>query len=180
MHLVIIKRLDIAKSKSKTYSCTLQEKNGKREFNVIIGEFEALGIALAIESNIKVEQSRPLTHELFANTLDWFDIKIKNVLINKLIDGIFHARLSCVLGDKVIEIDSRTSDAIALAARVGCDIYVTSEILDKVGIINGAKPSVGEFANMSIAEMNDEMGKATIVEDYKKAIRLRDEINNRK
>ena len=164
----------------------IQEKEGtRREFSIVIGKSEAQAIAITLEH---MYSTRPLTHELFINTLGSFDIKLQHVVINHLIDGIFYAKLSCILpgqtSDKVVEIDSRTSDAIALAARVGCDIYVTAEVLDEVGVVDVKAPvatvPVGEFANFSLKQLEDAMGKATVKEDYAKAIKIREEIKRRK
>ena len=105
---------------SHNYAVILGESDGRRRLPVVIGGFEAQAIAVAMENMVP---TRPLTHDLFKNTLESFNIEIKEVVINNLLDGVFHARLICMQEGEEIEIDSRTSDAIAMAVRFSCPIY---------------------------------------------------------
>ncbi len=117
---------------SHSYAVVLGEKEGPRRLPVVIGAFEAQAIAIALE---KMSPSRPLTHDLMKNLATSFDIDLKEVVINNLSDGIFYSQLICKQGDKTLEVDSRTSDALALALRFGCPIYTYEKILDSAGIV---------------------------------------------
>ena len=129
-------RLDImalshSVTQSHNYAVVLGEENGKRRLPIVIGGFEAQAIAVALEN---MTPNRPLTHDLFKNTLDSFEIELKEVVINNLLDGIFYAQLVCVQDGNVMQIDARTSDAIAMAVRFGCPIYTFDFILDQAGV----------------------------------------------
>lgn len=118
-------------SQSHNYAVVLGEKDGNRRLPIVIGSFEAQAIAVAME---RMTPNRPLTHDLFKNTLDTFDIVLKEVIINKLYDGIFYARLVCDKKGEIYEIDARTSDSLAMAVRYNCPIYTYDFILDAAGI----------------------------------------------
>ena len=119
-------------TQSHNYAVVLGEEDGKRRLPIVIGGFEAQAIAVAME---KMSPNRPLTHDLFRNTLESFDIKLVEIVINNLLDGIFYAQLICEKNGEKFEIDSRTSDAIALATRFKAPIFTFENILDKAGII---------------------------------------------
>ncbi len=167
----------------------LDEVDGKRKLPVVIGEFEAQSIAVALDKDIKPH--RPFTHDLFKNFAYRFDVAIKRVIITKLVDGVFYSSLICER-DKIEEIiDSRTSDAISLALRFKAPIYTHESVLDKAGIIldKEEKPSIGtvidelsegdNYDNLSVQELERAIKKAVKSEDYELAARLRDEISKR-
>ncbi len=127
-----INRISYSKTHNGAYALLLNEKNGNRKLPIVIGGFEAQSIAVALESEIK--PPRPLTHDLFKNFSDCFEIKIKQVIIHKIVDGVFFSSLICIR-DKIEEIiDSRTSDAIALAIRFDSPIFTYESVLEKAGI----------------------------------------------
>ena len=117
---------------SANYAVVLGEQGGARRLPIVIGGFEAQAIAVAME---RMTPSRPLTHDLFKNTMDTLNVELKEVIINNLLDGIFYARLICLKDGEVIEVDSRTSDALAMAVRFNCPIYTYEFILDAAGVI---------------------------------------------
>jgi len=117
---------------SHNYAVVLGEQDGVRRLPIVIGGFEAQAIAVAME---RMTPSRPLTHDLFRNSMDTFNINLKEIIINNLLDGIFYARLICEKDGEVLEIDSRTSDALAMAVRFECPIYTYEFILDAAGVI---------------------------------------------
>ena len=119
-------------TQSHNYAVVLGEQEGSRRLPIVIGGFEAQAIAVAME---RMSPNRPLTHDLFKNTLETFNIDLKEVVINNLLDGIFYARLICLKDGELIEIDSRTSDALALAVRFDCPIYTYEFILDAAGVV---------------------------------------------
>ncbi|MCO6491058.1 MAG: bifunctional nuclease family protein, partial [Phaeodactylibacter sp.] len=119
-------------TQSHNYAVVLGEQGGSRRLPIVIGSFEAQAIAVAME---RMTPNRPLTHDLFKNTLETFNIELKEVIINNLLDGIFYARLICIKDSEIIEIDSRTSDALAMAVRFNCPIYTYEFILDAAGVV---------------------------------------------
>src|SRR5207237_195953 len=145
--------------------------------------------AVALE---KMSPSRPLTHDLIKNMSTAFDIELKEIIINNLVEGIFYAQLICQRGEDMIEIDSRTSDAIALAVRFDCPIYTYEFILDSAGILMDEsmdpqqlpvsdkpaeeKPEIGDFSKHTMQELNEILQQYLDKEDYEKAIAVRDEI----
>lgn len=183
-------------TQSNNYAVVLGERDGARRLPIVIGGFEAQAIAVAIEGMLP---NRPLTHDLFKNTLDIFNVELKEVIINNLLEGIFYARLICVKDGEIIEIDSRTSDALALAVRFSCPIYTYEFILDAAGVelqdtdeeseeegmveVEGAD-SVGggepEFSRMSVEQLKTALNEVLAAEDYESAAKIRDEINKRK
>ena len=139
MELVELKIQGISYSDntSGAFALILDEINGSRKLPIVIGGFEAQAIAIALEKKIKT--SRPLTHELFQKFADNFDIKLNHIIIYKLVDGVFHSNIFCEKDNKIIKIDSRTSDAIVLALRFNASIFVKKEILDDAGFEDNEK-----------------------------------------
>ena len=177
--------LSYSQTQTGAYALVLGEANGKRRLPIIIGGFEAQAIAIELE---KMTPSRPLTHDLFKTFADAYAIKVTEVIIYNLVEGIFYAKIVCDNGVKEEEIDARTSDAIALAVRFGCEIYTHEFILSSAGIIleedgtakTGEKKAIDNTPPKSVkskAELESEMLKALNDEDYEKAARLRDEIS---
>ena len=119
-------------TQSHNYAVVLGERRGKRRLPIVIGSFEAQAIAVALE---RMLPNRPLTHDLFKNAFDTFEIQLKEVIISNLLDGIFYARLVCMKNGELFEIDSRTSDAIAMAVRFECPIFTYDFILEAAGVI---------------------------------------------
>ena len=119
-------------TQSHNYAVVLGEQNGSRRLPIVIGGFEAQAIAVAME---RMTPNRPLTHDLFKNALETFNVDVKEVIINNLLDGIFYARLVCLKSGDLIEIDSRTSDAIAMAVRFECPIYTHEFIMETAGVV---------------------------------------------
>lgn len=198
--------LSYSQTQSGAYALVLGEAGGNRRLPIIIGGFEAQAIAVEIE---KMQPSRPLTHDLFKTFADNFQINIQEVLIYNLIDGIFFAKLICSNGDKTFDIDSRTSDAVALAVRFGSPIYVYDFIMDAAGIViesndfaflenleglpkentmTSATPTPTEaehskkspYLNMSEEQLETSLKKAIEAEQYETAAKIRDEIERRK
>ena len=178
-------------TQSHNYAVVLGEIDGKRRLPIVIGGFEAQAIAVAME---RMKPNRPLTHDLFKNTMDSFAIELKEIVINNLLDGIFYAKLVCLKDGEVFEVDSRTSDAIAMAVRFECPIYTFGFIMDEAGVIientdeeqqalptkKRPKKTKTSLDSMSIADLNVELQSVLDKEDYEKAARIRDEINKRK
>jgi hypothetical protein len=184
--------LSYSQTQSGAYALVLGETKGKRRLPIIIGGFEAQAIAIELE---KMTPTRPLTHDLFKSFADNFEFKIKEVIINNLLDGIFYAKLICTTEDKVVEIDARTSDAIAIAVRFECPINTYEFILAQAGILlddetltpkeASKKKEIVEvdendFEKKSTEELKQLLDKALNNEDYEGASRIRDEINKRK
>jgi bifunctional DNase/RNase len=184
-------RLDIVAlshsvTQSHNYAVILGEEEGKRRLPIVIGGFEAQSIAVAIEN---MTPNRPLTHDLFKNSLDAFSIEITEVIINNLLDGIFYAQLVCTQDGKSVSIDARTSDAISMAVRFGCPIYTYDFIMDSAGVIleneqesspkkeNTPKRSLEDFNINALEKLLDE---ALEKEDYEKAAKIRDVIQTKR
>lgn len=178
-------------TQSHNYAVVLGEEFGQRRLPIVIGGFEAQAIAVALE---KMSPNRPLTHDLFRNALDAFSIELKEVVINNLIDGIFYAQLVCIRNGETIEIDSRTSDAIAMAVRFDCPIYTYEFIMESAGVIletdedeanapDELKPKPTKarktLADQSTEDLEKLLNKAIEAEDYEKAAKIRDEMNKR-
>ncbi len=165
-----------------SYVLILEEENGVRRLPIVIGPFEAQAIAIAIE---QIPLTRPLTHDLFKNTLDAAGITIDHIFINRLLDGAFHAALVGKKADKqYLEVDSRSSDAIALAVRFGCPIYTTEAILREAGIMTGSveiniKKTKKSLTDLSIQELEKLLEKALKNENYEQAAKIRDAIDNK-
>jgi hypothetical protein len=182
-------------TQSNNYAVVLGERDGSRRLPIVIGAFEAQAIAVALED---LAPNRPLTHDLFKNTLDVFNIDLKEIIINNLLEGIFYARLVCLKDGEIIEIDSRTSDALALAVRFDCPIHTYEFILDAAGVelqesddddeelveANVGRleddPKNANLSDMSIEDLRLALDEVLAAEDYESAARIRDEINKRK
>ncbi len=191
-------RLDIVAlshsvTQNQNFAVVLGEEEGNRRLPIVIGGAEAQAIAIAMEH---MAPTRPLTHDLFKNTLDAFDISLKEIIINNLMEGIFYAQLICEFEGETIEIDSRTSDAIALAVRFNCPIFTYDFILEKAGVVfeeedrpvphtEREEPSreiISDkpYTELSVRELEDMLDKVLVDENYEKAAEIRDEINRRK
>lgn len=182
--------LSNSQSQSGAYALILTESEGKRRLPIIIGAFEAQSIALELEG---LKPPRPLTHDLFLNFAKAFEIDLKEIFIYKLEDGVFHSMLICNQNGVEVEIDSRTSDAIALALRFRCPVFTSPEILDKSGILlepepdkieePGPKKSSSKPKNKLQSKSLDELQKmledAIANEDYETASLINDEIKRR-
>ena len=199
-----IKGISYSQTQNGAYALILSEVEGERKLPIVIGAFEAQSIAIALEKEIK--PPRPLTHDLFKNFADRFEITIKQVIIHKLVDGVFYSSLICERDGIEEIIDARTSDAIALAIRFQSPIFTYKNILDKAGIFlkpEGKKDEDDEevesyivddlfagetstssnkpdYKKLSLTELNNMLEQAVNSEDYEKAARLRDEISKRK
>jgi len=185
--------LSYSQTQTGAYALVLGEAKGKRRLPIIIGGFEAQAIAIELE---KMTPSRPLTHDLFRSFAKGFDINVSEVIIYNLVEGIFFAKLICDNNGKEVEIDARTSDAIALAVRFNCPINTYEFILSQAGIIldedalaaandnisPGEMVEVEEtdFLKKSSEELKQMLETALHDEDYEKASKIRDELNNRK
>ncbi len=182
-------------TQTHSYAVVLGEVNGLRRLPIVIGGFEAQAIAVALE---KMNPSRPLTHDLMKNFMTAFSIDLHEIIISDLQEGIFFSKLVCSSDHDTIEIDSRTSDAIALAVRFGCPIYTYENILSNAGIVMDEKnqapaaervETVGttitesaddDLKSMSVEELNKLLNEVLESEDYMRAIAIRDELNSRK
>lgn len=180
-------------AQSHNYAVLLSEVNGKRRLPVVIGGFEAQAIVVAQE---RLKPNRPLTHDLFKNTLTYFDINLKEVVINNLVDGIFYAVLVCEKEGELYEIDSRTSDALALAVRFDCPIFTYEFILDQAGIMleeipeeeqekeqsktpSRKKGGRKKIENLTREELEKMLQDVLEKENYEKAATIRDELKRR-
>src|SRR6478736_7535437 len=179
-------------TQTHSYAVVLGEVNGLRRLPIVIGGFEAQAIAVALE---RMQPSRPLTHDLMKNFMNAFNVELMEIVINDLQEGIFYSKLVCVNEHDTVEIDSRTSDALALAVRFGCPIYTYDHILESAGILmedNNKKKSSDipvdevseasreELSKLSVEELNTLLNDVLEQEDYIRAIAIRDEINKRK
>jgi len=198
-----IKGISYSQTQNGAYALILNEVDGDRKLPIVIGAFEAQSIAIALEKEIR--PPRPLTHDLFKNFADRFDIVVKQVIIHKLVDGVFYSSLICER-DKIEEIiDARTSDAIALALRFDAPIFTYKNILDKAGIYLKVNPKKDEedetqdsilmdelvanelepntpresFKGKTLEELHNLLDEAVANEDYEKAAYIRDEISKR-
>ena len=187
--------LSYSQTQSGAYALVLGEVNGRRRLPIIIGSFEAQAIAIEIE---KMTPSRPLTHDLFKSFAQAYHITVQEIIIYNLIDGIFYSKLLCSDGKKTIEIDARTSDAIAVAVRFECPIYTYEFILSSAGIViegndfvyleninetpeeTTPSQSAAGYSSLSIDEIKSKLQEALAEEAYEKAAKLRDELNRRK
>src|SRR6185312_9827451 len=189
--------LSYSQTQSGAYALVLGEVNGRRRLPIIIGSFEAQAIAIEIE---KMTPSRPLTHDLFKNFAQAYNIVINEIIIYNLVDGIFYSKLICSDGKKTVEIDARTSDAIAMAVRFDCSIYTYEFILSTAGIViegndfvylenmadaaaeekTVAASTTGGYTSLSNDELKTKLQEALNEEAYEKAAKIRDELNRRK
>jgi bifunctional DNase/RNase len=188
--------LSYSQTQSGAYALVLGEINGRRRLPIIIGSFEAQAIAIEIE---KMTPSRPLTHDLFKSFADAYHINIQEIIIYNLVDGIFYSKLICSDGKKIVEIDARTSDAIAIAVRFDCQIYTYEFILSTAGIViegndfvyleninetpeekTNTSANTSNFTSLSTEELKTKLQDALFDEAYEKAAKIRDELNRRK
>ncbi len=191
-----IKGISYSQTQSGAYALLLSEIDGGRQLPIVIGAFEAQSIAIALEKDIR--PPRPLTHDLFRNFSEAFHIKINQVIIHKLVDGIFYASLICNHGNHEETIDARTSDAIALALRFKAPIFTYKNILDKAGIqmksSGSSKPKASQSSpspaesqiksgfdlkSLSLNDLKKLLESAVQNEEYEKAAQIRDEISKR-
>ncbi len=181
-------------TQTHSYAVVLGEVNGLRRLPIVIGGFEAQAIAVALE---RMSPSRPLTHDLMRNFMLAFNVELHEVVINDLQEGIFFSKLVCSSADDTVEIDSRTSDALALAVRFGCSIYTFDTILDQAGVLmeddqtprspatatiqsdDSTGAGKDKLKSMSLEELNTLLEEVLEHEDYIKAAAIRDEINSR-
>lgn len=201
-----LKRLNIrgisySQTQNGAYALVLKEVDGSRQLPIVIGAFEAQSIAIALEKELS--PPRPLTHDLFKTFAQRFSIVVKQVIIHKLVDGVFYSSLICER-DKIEEIiDARTSDAIALAVRFKAPVFTYENILEEAGIqqhiepdkkleaeeldgeeiieelINAAAQEMDDYSKFSIPELNKMLDEAVSNEDYELAAQIRDEISKR-
>jgi len=170
----------------------LGEVNGLRRLPIVIGGFEAQAIAVALE---RMQPSRPLTHDLMKNFMNAFNVDLMEIVINDLQEGIFYSKLVCISEHDTVEIDSRTSDALALAVRFSCPIFTYEHILESAGILmeDGNKkkktditvdePTSAareEISRLNLEELQALLNEVLEQEDYMRAIAIRDEMNKRK
>jgi len=191
-----IKGISYSQTQSGAYALVLSEIEGSRTLPIVIGAFEAQSIAIALEKEIK--PPRPLTHDLFKSFADRFHIIIKQVIIHKLVDGVFYSSLICERDNIEEIIDTRTSDAIALATRFNAPIFTYENILDKAGIYLKIKDELtpekedsiienliekpkkeASYTKDTLKQLNEKLDQAVLNEDYELAAKIRDEINNR-
>lgn len=199
-----IKGISYSQTQNGAYALILNEEDGERKLPIVIGAFEAQSIAIALEKDIT--PPRPLTHDLFKNFADRFHIVIKQVIIHKLVDGVFYSSIICERDNIEEIIDARTSDAIALALRFNAPIFTYKTILDKAGIYLKTNPSKKElskdddaiiddlilsdeeesartsgkdYTRLGMKELNRLLDEAVNSENYEKAARIRDEISRR-
>lgn len=177
-------------TQSHNYAVVLGEQGGSRRLPIVIGSFEAQAIAVAME---RMTPNRPLTHDLFKNTLETFNIELKEVVINNLLDGIFYARLICIKDGEIVEVDSRTSDALAMAVRFDCPIYTYEFILDAAGVVledegdeDMGEPAEAEMperkaslSSYSVEDLRKMLDEVLSEENYERAAEIRDEIDRR-
>lgn len=186
--------LSYSQTQSGAYALVLGETAGSRRLPIIIGGFEAQAIAIELE---KMTPTRPLTHDLFKAFSETFSIDVTEILIYNLVEGIFYAKLVCTDGTREVEIDARTSDAIALAVRFNCPIFTYEFILKSAGIVldDDSLPTIenpiatveemtttteGEYQSKSSEELKSLLQTALDEEQYELASKIRDELNTRK
>jgi uncharacterized protein len=183
--------ISYSQTQSGAYALLLIEENGERRIPIIIGGFEAQAIVIKLEN---IEPPRPLTHDLIKKIADQFNIAVSEVMIYKLEEGVFFSKMVCNNGDKEYSIDSRTSDAVAIALRFGCPIYIDNDILEKAQLTNtpsdtdlvSASDSVNlsepnaKYSSLSDEELYKMIDDAVKTEDYERAASIRDEIEKRK
>lgn len=199
-----IKGISYSQTQNGAYALILSEEDGDRKLPIVIGAFEAQSIAIALEKEIK--PPRPLTHDLFKNFADRFQIVVKQVIIHKLVDGVFYSSIISERDGIEEIIDARTSDAIALALRFNAPIFTYKGILDKAGIFlktqgkedavskkeeavieqlitgddkESQKKTTEDYSKFTLKELHEMLDEAVVNEDYEKAAGIRDEISKR-
>jgi len=178
-------------AQSQNYAVVLGEMAGSRRLPIVIGGFEAQAIAVAMEG---MQASRPMTHDLFRNTIETLNVELKEVIISNLVDGIFYANLIFIQNGKTIEIDSRSSDALALAVRFECPVYTYEFILDQAGIVleeeteremeeaknrRQEQQKTRSLEDLSLEELERKLNEVLQAENYEQAAKIRDEMNRR-
>ena len=186
--------ISYSQTQSGAYALILAEENGERRIPIIIGGFEAQAIVIKLEN---LEPPRPLTHDLFRSFAEACGVTVEQVLINRLRKGIFYSEIVCTDGERRFHIDSRTSDAVALALRFECPIFIEPQILNEAGIVMSAtteeeqkkqaeppkekkQPVSSEYSEFSVDELKDMLSDAIGREDYEQAAAIRDEMARRK
>ena len=183
--------LTYSESSTGAYVMILGDKLSQRRLPIVIGSAEAESIAVGIE---KHKNGRPLTHDLFLRFAHEFGIEIMEVVINRFRDGVYYAMLVCKQGDDLTMVDARPSDAIAIAVRMGCEIYAYESVMEEASIImddmeENETPEQDLFNKvqdepdldlLTLGELEDLLQEAIDNEDYAKAAQIRDEINGRK
>jgi bifunctional DNase/RNase len=186
--------ISYSQTQSGAYALILAEEKGERRIPIIIGGFEAQAIVIKLEN---LEPPRPLTHDLFKSFAEACGITVEQVLINKLREGIFYSEIVCTDGERRFQIDSRTSDAVALALRFECPVFIESQILNEAGIVMNAgadeeqkkegevaqekkQPVVSEYGEYTLEDLNEMLSDAISREDYEQAAAIRDEMARRK
>ena len=184
-------------TQSHSFAVVLGEVGGSRRLPIVIGGFEAQAIAVALDN---MKPSRPLTHDLMKTMCDTFEIHLEYIYISKLLDGVFYSNLVCKKGEDFFEVDSRTSDALALAVRFDCPIYVEESILLEAGVeadpneesivssaeekqiaeLTTQQSTTTNYSEMTVADLQIQLKSALDNEDYELAARIRDELNKRK
>lgn len=185
--------ISYSQTQSGAYALILAEENGERRIPIIIGGFEAQAIVIKLEN---LEPPRPLTHDLFKSFAEASGVTVEQVLINRLREGIFYSIIICTDGERRFNIDSRTSDAVALALRFECPIFIEPQILNEAGIVmtgsgdepvksevdegkEKPQPSGGEYSEFNLDELKEMLTDAVSREDYEQAAAIRDEMNRR-
>ena len=178
-------------TQTHSYAVVLGEINGLRRLPIVIGGFEAQAIAVALE---RMNPSRPLTHDLMKNFMLAFNVELHEIVINDLQEGIFYSKLVCSSANDTVEIDSRTSDALALAVRFGCSIFTYENILEQAGVmmdddnkkeaiasspVSSEQTAKDDLKSLSLTELNTLLTEVLEHEDYIRAIAIRDEIKTR-
>jgi bifunctional DNase/RNase len=186
--------ISYSQTQSGAYALILAEENGERRIPIIIGGFEAQAIVIKLEN---LEPPRPLTHDLFRSFAEACGVTVEQVLINRLREGIFYSEIVCTDGDRRFSIDSRTSDAVALALRFECPIFIEPQILNEAGIVMSTTteeeqkketeplkekkhPATNEYSEYSAQELQDMLSDAITRQDYEQAAAIRDEMARRK
>jgi bifunctional DNase/RNase len=180
--------MSYSQSQSGAYALVLGVPGEKKRLPIIIGGFEAQAIAIELE---KMKPTRPLTHDLFKNFALHFGIRLKEVIINNFVDGIFYSKLVCITNDgDLTELDSRTSDAVALALRFNCPIFADAKVMEEAGIIMEEadesidieeEPHVSQtkYSDYLLAELEEMLAKAVENENFEEASKIRDEIKSK-
>jgi len=187
MQKIELQIIALANSESHpgNFAIILEESEGNRRLPIIIGAFEAQAIAVALE---RMQPNRPLTHDLFKNVMIELGTEIEEIIISKLQEGVFYATLLCKQADgEILEVDSRTSDAIALAVRFGCPIFTVEEVLSVAGVrvdksgedTKETKEKAKNLEQQSLEELRDLLNKSLAKEDYERAAKIRDLIKQR-
>ncbi|MBC5992175.1 bifunctional nuclease family protein [Pontibacter cellulosilyticus] len=200
MKKIQLEILGLSSSQSQTgsFALVLGERDGNRRLPIIIGMFEAQSIAIQIE---KINPNRPLTHDLFKSFAEQLDVKVTEILISDLKEGVFYSKIMCTNGTTEFELDARPSDAIAIGLRFGVPIYTVESVLSEAGIIlsdledeeeeseemavkSSSTPSTTStskesLSQTSVDELNKMLNDALEKEDYERAAKIRDELNKR-